>query len=277
MLLTNRYSSAGYHIWIIAAIGISILMGSCRAGKRVAYFQNVPDSLSTPMVVDEAPYTVQTVQPDDILQISIQTIDQKSADMIAGSSVAAAGASAAAGTYTNSQNIPSYLVDANGYIEAPLVGKIKVGGLTTTEVRNLLHEKASIYYKDPIINVRFSNFTVTILGDVSKPGRFVLPNEKITVIDAIGIAGDLAISGRRENIMIIREEGGKKIIARYDLNSTDIFRSPYYYLKQGDLVYVQPNKAKSKSSTYDPTTDRYLSYILAGLSVLITLATIFKF
>jgi len=167
--------------------------------------------------------------------------------------------------------VTGFLVDKNGDIELSLVGKIKVAGLTTYEARELVREKVSAFYQKPNVQLRFANFKVSVLGEVSAPSTYTLPNEKVTIMDALSLAGDLTIYGKRDNILIVRDNNGKKEYARLNLNSSEIFNSPFYYLKQNDVVYVEPNKRKvSASNTAQIQT---ISVIASVLSVIVLAIT----
>lgn len=243
-----------------------VLFASCANPKKISYFNYVPDSLYTdPMSLDLYPYVDPKILPNDVLHISVQTIDPQGASMMGTSSQAASAGS-------TSGAVAGYMVDKNGEIELPLAGRIKVGGMTTNEARDAIKQKASLYYKDPVVNVRFANFTITVLGEVGRPGQLSVPNEKLSILDAIGLAGDLKVTGRRNDILLIREENGKKIFFRYDLNSEDMFHGPYFYLKQHDLIYVGPTKNAAASA--DATTTRTLSFITFGLSIVTLIVTL---
>jgi polysaccharide export outer membrane protein len=142
-----------------------------------------------------------------------------------------------------------------------------VQGKTTDSVREEIKNKAAAYYKDPVVNVRFANFRVTVLGEVNKPSTYDMPNEKVTLLDALGAAGDLTIYGKRENVLLIRNKDGKKEFVRFNLNQSNLFTSPYFYLHQGDVVYVEPNKAKVAST--DLTQVKRISIMASVLSLLI--------
>jgi polysaccharide export outer membrane protein len=171
--------------------------------------------------------------------------------------------------------VPGYLVDKNGEIELPLVGRIKVGGMTTTEARNAIGGKASQFYKNPVVNVRFVNFRITVLGEVGSPGQYTVPAEKATIYDALGMAGDLTVGGKRNDILLMREEGGEKKFVRLDLNSKDLFQSPYFYLRQNDVLYVGPTKNRAVSA--DASTARTLGFVTIGLSIVTLVVTFLRF
>lgn len=224
------------------------MMFSCANTKNTTYFQNVSDSLHrNTQSLSITQYKDPTIQPNDILQISVQTIDPQSTNSMGTQSTSTYNVQGAS-TSGGGQGIQGYMVDKNGNIELPLVGKIKIGGLTTDAAREAIKQKASIYYKDPVVNVRLANFYVSVLGEVNRPAQYIIPNEKASVLDAIAMAGDLTIHGRRDNIMLIRDENGNKKATRFDLRSSDLYQNPYFYLRQGDVIYVEANKAKVAAS-----------------------------
>lgn len=275
------FSGTGMKLWIRGIAGWMIgvqLLSSCTTPKNVTYFQDVPDTLRQKMVALSAYYTP-VIQPDDILQVSIQTLDPAATALLSQPNTAnwpAMGANAAGSTgNTSSANVTGFLVDKDGYVILPLIGKVMAKGRTTDQIRDEIRTKAAEFYKDPVVTVRFANFKITVLGEVARPSTYVMPNEKVTLLDAIGIAGDLTIFGRRENVMLIRDNNGQKEFARFNLNNSNIFTSPYFYLHQGDVVYVEPNKAKVAST--DIAQVRRLSILATALSLLIVIATRVKF
>jgi polysaccharide export outer membrane protein len=249
-----------------------IYFSSCSAPKNITYFKDVPDTVKR-KVVDIATYATPVIRPDDILEVTIQTIDPGATVLLNKENTTnwpLAGSSAGTGN-----NISGYLVDKDGYVLIPLVGKILVKDKTTSEVRDIVSKKAAEYFKDPVVNVRFANFKITVLGEVARPSTYVMPNEKVTLLDAIGAAGDLTIYGKRENILLIRDKNGKKEMIRFNLNKSDLFTSPYYYLQQGDVVYVEPNKTKVAST--DMAKFRTASILISVVSVLVVISTKIKF
>jgi len=167
---------------------------------------------------------------------------------------------------------PWAIVSAEGTIKFPVLGTIQAAGLTKIQleqsIANSLTEKKLL--TDPIVNVRFLNFRVTVLGEVARPTTINVGNEKISILEALGLAGDLTIYGKRDNVLLIREDGPNKIIHRIDLNSEKILNSPYYYLKTNDVVYVEPNKTKVASTS---RTQQLLPIILSGLSFIAIIVT----
>ena len=261
--------------YLQALLGLIIsitLFSSCVNPKQLSYFNYVPDSTkSDPVVLPIVNYSDPVIQPNDVLQISVQTIDPQGANMMGTQQSASFGSQGAQGATV----APGYLVDKNGEIELPLVGRIKVGGMTTTGARNAIGTKASQYYKNPVVNVRFSNFVITVLGEVNRPGQYTVPNEKVTIYDALGMAGDLTIGGKRNDILLMREEGGEKKFVRVDLNSKDLFQSPYFYLRQHDVIYVGPTKSRAVAA--DAGTARTLSFVTIGLSIVTLVITVLRF
>jgi polysaccharide export outer membrane protein len=163
-----------------------------------------------------------------------------------------------------------YLVDANGFIDFPTLGKIKVSGLSRTEVLQLLDGKLSQYIKKPIVSLRITNFKVSVQGEVLAPGTFPVASERITLIEALTMAKDLTVYGKRNNILIIREIDGVKTFNRVDITSASFMNSPFYYLAQNDVVYVEPNQNKINGSAVGPST----GIIFSVISILITLTTL---
>lgn len=161
--------------------------------------------------------------------------------------------------------LQSYLVDINGTINFPVIGIIKIGGLTKSQAIKLINEKLEPHLKNPIVTIQFMNYKITVLGEVLKPGQYTINNERVTVLDALGLAGDMTIFGVRKNVLITRENNGKLEFTRLNLNSDDIFKSRYFYLQQNDVVYVEPSKVKSVASQ---NTTLYLSSLstLAAVS-----------
>jgi polysaccharide export outer membrane protein len=242
---------------VLAIILITIALVGCGNAKKVTYFQDISDSLYHPMYRDRIDFKEPVIQANDILTVQINTLDPENTLMF--------NASALEGDKT--QNAKGYMVSKEGTIELPLIGNVIVGGLTTTQAKDLIKERVTKYYKDPVVNVRFANFTVMMLGEVNQPGPLTVSNEKMSIVDAIALSGDLGIQGKRNNIMLIREENGKKTFVRFNMNSTEIYKSPYFYLKSGDVVYVEPNVVKKRAATYDATRDKFISYLISATTL----------
>ncbi|EAR01104.1 polysaccharide export protein, BexD/CtrA/VexA family [Maribacter sp. HTCC2170] len=216
-----------------------LLLGSCASKKEVVYFQNTGDFET---IVDENSFTPK-FKVDDLVSIHISTLDNLAStpfNLFRGSSE---------GGFRAEQ--VDYLIDKGGEIDFPVLGKLKIAGLSPEELRVLLRKELSDYLKDPIINIRLRNFTVTILGEVNRPGTYAVNGERITILEALGLASDLTIKGMRENVMVIRDFDGTKVYTRIDLTNKSAMSSPVYYLTQNDVVYVEPNQSAVSSSSLD--------------------------
>jgi polysaccharide export outer membrane protein len=239
---------------------------ACSNPRRFTYFKDVPDTISNYSIADTV-FNSLALKVDDIIQVNISSPNPEATSFFitqGSNTVNASGVATGAPATPN-----TYLVDKEGGIDLPLIGRVLVKGLTTVSVRTVIKNKASVFLKDPIITVRLQNFKVTVLGEVNRPANYTVPNERVSILDAIGMAGDLTIFGRRENVLLIREHEGRKTLTRLNLNSSNLFQSPYYYLQQNDILYVEPNKSKVTSS--DLTVARNVSIItsLASLATII--------
>lgn len=267
----NKHNNVIKSLSKVAALFILALTSSCVSNKKIAYFQDI-QTVNQAKLENAVTFTEPQIQPDDILSINIFTLNPQSGVVIN----QAANTPALGGNTNNSLTTQNtgFLVDKNGEIELSLIGKIKVVGLTTYQAREVIRDKVSTYYKEPNVQVRFANFKVSVLGEVNAPSAYTLPNEKVSILDALSLAGDLTIYGKRENVMIIRDNNGKKEFARLDLNSSNIFNSPFYYLKQNDVIYVEPNKRKVAAT--NSAQIQTVSVIASVLSVLIVAITSFR-
>lgn len=243
---------------------IALIIASCTSQKDLAYFnkvnKNAADTINT---VFKAQHETK-ITIGDMLTISV--LGDPKAVVIFNSPVVSY-ASPNSNVIYSQPTIQPYLVDVEGNINFPVLGKIKLEGLTKSEAINLISGKLVPYLKDPIVNIGFTNYKITVLGEVARPGQYQVTNERITVLDALGLAGDMTIYGKRNNVLITRENNGKLEFARLNLNSVDVFKSPYYYLQQNDVLYVEPNGAKTISSQNVPL---YIS----GASTLMTVVTL---
>ena len=235
-------------------------LSACVSRKDIIYFQNDEIDQSK---VSNSYKTI--IKPDDLLQIAVNAQDVEAVRPFNLAAVAFANTTDAAVGVAVQQN---YLVDNNGEIDFPVLGRLEIGGLTRFELIELLKKKLDPdYVKNPNINVRIANFKVSIFGDVQRPGSYTIPNERITVIEAIALAGDLNISGQRDDILVFREENGMKVEYKVDLLSKQIFTSPVYYLQQNDVVYVNPNYARIQSASSNTNTSLFIS--ITGLFITI--------
>ncbi len=233
---------------------VIFLFFSCGPQKGVVYFQ---DAKQFETLVDDNAFNTK-FKVDDLVSIHVSTLDPEASVPFNLTRGAQEG-----GLVPDQVN---YLVDKNGEIDFPVIGKVKIVGLSPSETRELLQERLKDYLKNPIINIRIQNFTVTVLGAVNRPGTYDINGEQITILEALGLAGDITIKGRRDNIMVIRDFDGTKIYNRINLNQKGAFKSPVYYLTQNDVVYVEPNRSGKTESSLDQRASIAVSII----SVLIT-------
>lgn len=235
-------------------LAVLSLIVSCSPAKDVVYFQ---DATQFETLVDDNSFNTK-FKVDDLVSIHISTLDPEASapfNLFRG---------AEEGGFRAEQ--VNYLVDKNGEIDFPVIGKVKIEGLSPSETRELLRNRLSDYLKDPIINIRIRNFTVTVMGAVNRPGTYPVNGEKISIMEALGLAGDITIKGRRDNVMVLRDFDGTKVYNRIDLNSKEALKSPVYYLTQNDVVYVEPNRSGKTQSNLDQRASIAVSII----SVLIT-------
>jgi polysaccharide export outer membrane protein len=245
-----------------ALLLVLLLLGasSCVDTRKVTYFNNVPNDLVVSSPVPE----LQIIRAGDLLSIQISSPNPEATAPFNNNSNTNING-------TNTMLATGYLVDTDGNIQFPMLGKMRVSGLSkkdlTEMLRAQLEEKKLLL--DPVVSIRFLNFRVTVLGEVAHPGVVPVPNEKISILEALGMAGDLTIYGRRDNLLVIREESGQKILKRVDLNDRNLLSSPYFYLRNGDVVYAEPTKARVGQAS---NARQILPIILSGLSFVAIIA-----
>jgi polysaccharide export outer membrane protein len=233
-----------------------LFLFSCASRKDFIYYQGAAG-----MAPQEKSNSYEIkIQPDDLLMIVVSAEDSES--VAAFNLGSTSGSSAASGK----QSKQSYLVDSSGNIEFPILGTIKVGSLSRSEVLGLLKQRIMVYVKNPTINLRITNFKVAVQGEVASPGVYSISSDRVTLIEALSMAGDLTLFGKRNNILIIREKEGVKSFNSVDITNTDFMNSSFYYLAQNDVIYVETNKAKISGSTIGAST----GLIFSVTSVLIT-------
>lgn len=225
----------------------SFFLISCASKKDIVYFQNAGDYET---IVSDNSHT-NKFKIDDVVTINVSTLDPQASlpfNLFKG---------AEEGGFRPEQL--DYIIDKNGEIDFPVLGSVKIVGLSPEETKLFLKEKLNSYLKDPIINIRLKNFTVSVLGEVARPGTYPVNGEQITVLEAIGLAGDLTIKGMRKNVMVIRDFNGTKVYTRIDLTQKESLNSPVYYLTQNDVVYIQPNQSAITSSALDNRASIWVS------------------
>lgn len=233
---------------------------SCANTRPAVYFADEPDSA----VVRNLTPPVTYIQSNDILSISVSSLNPQATLIFNSPNMQSVAATGSAG---GTLQTPGYLVTPEGNIQFPVLGDIKVAGLTTEQIRKMISRELvdKKLLVDPIVMVRQLNFKVSVLGEVGHPNVINVPSEKISLLEALGLAGDITIYGRKDNVMVIREEGGVKKIAHLDLNSNQLFTSPYYYLKSNDIVLVAANKNKVASTS---RSNAILPIVFSALSLI---------
>lgn len=247
---------------LVSLFVFSVVFTSCTTTNKVAYFQNSQDTTYKQAIsAVEAP-----LESNNFLKISISSINAAASAIF--NPFPQVDDNAQNGTADAKLNYVGYLISPDGYIEIPNLGKIKAAGMTKTQLKNyivkqILDKKLLI---DPVVDIRFLNFEVTVLGEVSRPSVISVPSERISLIKALGMAGDITIYGKKDNVLLIREENGVRKTRHINLNSSDFLNSEYYYLHPNDVVYVEPNKAKVAISG---RSQQVLPLVLTSVSILV--------
>lgn len=255
------------HTIKLLSIFVLVIASSCASRKDIVYFQDEP--LSAESKLDNM--FELTYKTNDILTIDVSSIEPAAVMPFNLAPVSYANNSNGSDLNANGNLLrQTYLVDPKGNIEFPVLGTIHVGGLTRTQATEMLKEKLREYVTDAIVNIRLINFTVTVLGEVNNPGTYTIQDERISLSEALGLAGDLSIYGKRDNVFLIREVEGKKKYAKLDLTSINVVNSPVYYLSQNDVIYVEPNNAKVRQSAYNQNT----GVIISAVATLATITAI---
>lgn len=247
-----------------------LLACACRPGRDLVYFSDLKEEVTFLGPVDSS--TEPRIQPNDQLSITLSSLNPESNALFnTGAPLPAknAGPAAAAGPVKPNEG---YVVDKNGEINFPVMGKVALGGLTKNEATEKMTLQFAKYVKKPVVNLLFLNFKVTVLGEVNRPSTFAVPSERLNVLEALALAGDMTAFGRRENVLVLREKNGTRSTIRLNLNRKETLGSPYFYLQQNDIVYVEPdNRAKVAQVS---AANRYLPVVAAALiAVALFLAT----
>ena len=235
-----------------------VMLSSCVTYESILNYEESPSVPTTPQTIDN--YQPIRIQPNDVLYIKLNSLEEAAQPFELNSSAGNVGAAA-----NNPQAllINGYLVNQEGYIDFPTLGRVQLGGLTIEEIKTNLLDSLSRYFETPpIINIRLLNFNVNVNGEVGAPGAINVPTERITIVEAITLAGDFTDYSRRDSILIIRESGGERSFGYVDFSSPNIFESPYFYLQQNDVIYVRP-LARKTVILRDPIA-RYFTWISAG-------------
>jgi polysaccharide export outer membrane protein len=256
---------------IILFLFIAISSTACRPTRNLVYFSDLKNNDNYQVKV--ASNADLRFQPNDLLSIQLISLNQESNTLFNKGTLQINNTKNAAETGGGENTvIEGYLIDNNGQVDFPVLGKVKLAGLTKEEATQKMTAEIRKFVKDPIVNIRLLNFKITVIGEVNKPSTFVVPTERINILEALGLAGDMTAYGKRENVLLVREREGVRSTNRLNLNNKEILNSPYFYLQQNDVVYVEPDKMKQIQATTDTRT-----YTVAALAVSVLVALIFNF
>ncbi len=256
---------------ILLLFFLTLFVVSCKTNKQVVYFQNLEEQVTE---LSKVPIDYELkISPDDQLAISITSSVPEA--VAAYNLPALTYAMPGEKSYNTMPNVPLYVVDKEGNITLPVIGKMHVAGMSRTEIEKKIQERLTQDVKDALVNVQLMNFKVAILGEVKNPGTISVSGDRISILDAIATAGDLTIYGERKNVLLVREQNGKREFYRFDLTDPAIFAAPYYYLQQNDVIYISPNKSQQANSRYSQNGQfnvSIVSTIVSAISVLASLA-----
>ena len=255
---------------ILLLFVLCFLFASCGSHKNLVYIQETP--IDTEMEIQKVPELI--IQPQDMLSI---VVSSKTPELAAPFNLPIVTYQGGTEVLSSQQRLLGYVVDTNGEIDFPVLGKIYISGLTREQISVMIKDKliSEDYINDPVITVQFMNFRVHVLGEVAKPGTYTINGDHITLMEALSLAGDLTVYGKRENVKVVREKNGERIVYMIDLRSTDIFSSPAYYMQQNDIIYIEPNKYKARQST---NTNQFtqVSLWVSIVTMIVTIITLTK-
>lgn len=261
------------NLWLLL---LPLLLAACQSYKKVPYFQNV--EVVNEVEQQEKLYDAK-IMPKDLLTIVVSCTNPELAIPFNLTVASNAGIAVSTSSYVTTQPVlQPYLVDNEGNINFPVLGELKLGGLTKREAEQLIIDKLKPYMKEtPIVTVRMVNYKISVIGEVTRPGTFTISNEKVNLLEALAMAGDMTVYGLRDNVKLIREDAnGKQQIVALDLNKAETILSPYYWLQQNDIVYVTPNKAKARNSDVGNSTSLWFSATSILVSIVSLLVNILK-
>jgi len=261
------------HLWLML---LPFLLVACQSYKKVPYFQDV--EVVNQVEQQEKLYDAR-IMPKDLLTIVVSCTNPELAIPFNLTVASNAGMAASSSSYVTTQpTLQAYLVDNDGNINFPVLGELKLGGLTKKEAERLVIDKLKAYMKEiPIVTVRMVNYKISVIGEVTRPGTFTISNEKVNLLEALAMAGDMTVYGLRDNVKLIREDAnGKQQIITLNLNNAETILSPYYWLQQNDIVYVTPNKAKARNSDVGNSTSLWFSATSILVSIVSLLVNILK-
>jgi len=245
---------------LLAALWLLLTSSSCVSYNELVNFREIRAERE---VTEEIENSIQLqIQPNDLLRIEVESVDPIAAAPFNEASV---GNGVGQMSAQNLQLFQGYLVDQDGFVDLPLLGRIEAAGQTVESLAFLVRGKLKTYLKDPVVNVRFLNFKVTVIGEVAMPGVITLPNSRVTIVEALGLAGDMTDYADRSSVLVVREQDGVRSYKRLNLQTDEVFNSDYYYLKQNDAIYVEPIRART--ATVSDPGQRLISYLSPVLSI----------
>ena len=258
----------------LIAAALLLIANSCGSSKQVVYFQDLKPGVSEMQL---AAGKAITVQPEDKISIIVNSRDPQLTDMFNLPYVTRQLGQSLRTDYSAGSNtgVSGYTVDANGEIDFPVLGKIYVAGKTRQEIAEYIKSELirDNLVKDPVVTVEFMNLCIAVLGEVNEPGRFAIDRDRVTILDALSMAGDLTIYGNRTNVMVLRQEGATQRVYGINLTSgQQVYASPAYFLRQNDVVYVEPNEMKARQSTVNGNNVRSTSFWISLASLLTSVA-----
>ncbi len=234
------------------------LATGCAPRRDLVYFSNLAKQTSD----EKLPSQEVKIQQNDLLSVSINSLNQESNVLFAVNTKAPSA--------ENNYKVEGYRVNKEGMINLPVVGNVRLEGLTIEQAQNTISRELDKYVKKPVVDVQLVNFKVTVIGEVNRPSNFTVQGDNINLLQALGMAGDMTVYGKRDNVLVIREQNGQRVMKRLNLNNQDVMNSPFFFLKQNDIVYVEPDK--SKASEYSTNT-RVMPLVIASISAVAVLIT----
>ena len=243
---------------IVGCIVSLMMLSGCAARRDLVYFSNMAETATVNKSQDQQVL----IKRGDVVNVTVNSLSPESNNLFYGNK----------NMGTNPRpGSEGYKVDRNGNIQLPLIGEIKIEGLSVEDAQTAIASQLIRHVKSPVVDLRLSNFKITVIGEVNKPATFIINDEQVNVLEALGLAGDMTVYGRRENALIIRNEDGNKTMTRLNLNKLESMKSPYFTLKQNDIVYIEPDR--SKAVEYSQNT-RMMPLVIASISAIAVLAAV---
>jgi polysaccharide export outer membrane protein len=234
------------------------LATGCAPRRDLVYFSNLAKQTSE----EKLPSQEVKIQQNDLLSVSINSLNQESNVLFAVNTKTPSA--------ENNYKIEGYRVNKEGMINLPVVGNVRLEGLSIEQAQNTISRELDKYVKKPVVDIQLVNFKVTVIGEVNRPSNFTVQGDNINLLQALGLAGDMTVYGKRDNVLVIREQNGQRVMKRLNLNNQDVMNSPFFFLKQNDIVYVEPDK--SKANEYSTNT-RVMPLVIASISAVAVLIT----